>query len=132
MAAHFLGARVHVTQSVARTLRRVGISQWRYRKTTAVVAYLDVKLIVNDVQGDHRRRAAGMPCDVMDGFLEDELQVAALLRLQPDASQLGRGLKTPVDAFGFQNIDGKLPDARDQAVQIVLARIDRPHDVVDR
>ena len=80
-------------------------------------------------RGGSRRR---VPCDVGDGFLEEQEQVATRLRIELDALEIGRRRIRPSHARAGERVVGILANAPADARQIVPARVDGPDDVTER
>src|SRR5262245_4830235 len=83
-----------------------------------VIANLAPELLAGEREAHGNRLTAGVPRDVVDGFLENQEEVAALLRIELDLLQFRRDFEIPIDAIGFEHVGSELPHAGNDRAQL--------------
>src|SRR6516162_9246444 len=98
-------------------------------ESASVVFNSNFQPMISQSDGHIYRGAMGVPRNVVNSFFEDQKQVTPLLRSQLTFPRLGRNLKLPGNTLGFEQVGHRLPNARQEAGEIISPRIDRPHYV---
>ena len=120
---HHRGAALHAGKAIARG--------WGGQvKSPAIVA--DAKGQVFAVETDFKK---GLGCErifdqIVDRFLEDKIDVLAVVLRQPDLADIFLDVDAVLDAFGFKKGGGKVADADEEILQRIIARADTPDDIV--
>jgi hypothetical protein len=85
-----------------------------------------------DVKFDVGLRAAGVADGVVDALFEDQKHLAAHVRPQPHVVRRAGGAEVKFDAARGEHVAGEAAHPLRQIAQVILLRINRPHDVAHR
>src|SRR5215471_15783939 len=98
-------------------------------ETITIVGDAQNKVFFHDLQLNSHPACAGVPGNVADGLLEDQVNLAAHFGIGTQMTVFDGGMKLESDIPAAQHVGREAAHSEYQVAKVIVFRLDRPDDI---